>query len=408
MRRDTHFDIGNIFEECEGARSQPYRVFRTLSATVLSCVLASCGFVTSDDGVVAEEAAASVAATDPVAAGETLLIAEAAAQRDGSAPTATRPSGTTTTSTSTPTSTASKPTTTTTTTAKPPTTTATPATPTTTPNPTTPVVTTAVKINSIDEIVADMAQMNEGALFGVNPAFGFARGPGYVMMGNDPRSLNTPSWFDRSVPGVPLTQYWNAINPWFVFFEGVGNSASNSRVHLRNYKAFWKSRADGQWRLWAHKNEFDGQACYQGGNYSGCAGGDSGRRAEPEGGQSFKLPAGMNYHGWFASGPLEINGPDIAAVFVTMQIRLAVDNPAQGDDRQQARYLAHIGADYYPSVNGGSFGAAANPGVGVSRSKYLTNQWRAVSMTTFSDVGQQEPGGGITRSNFVANPPPLD
>jgi hypothetical protein len=29
-------------------------------------------------------------------------------------------------------------------------------------------------------------------------------------------------------------------------------------------------------------------------------------------------------------------------------------------------------------------------------------------MSTFSDVGKQEPGGGVTAAQMKANPPPLD
>lgn len=382
MRRKTHTNTSNLLEECEDGVCQSSRSIHMLTAAMLSCAIASCGFISSDGGAV-EAAPVTAASTEPPVSSEAVLLAESAVGRadvQSTLAAATTPSKPPATATTVPAASAS------------------------TPLPQTAVV----KINSVAEVIGDMAQMNDGALAGVNPAFGFARGPGYVMMGNDPRLTNTPSWFDRSVPGVGLTQYWNAINPYFVMFEGVGNASTNTRVHLRDYKAYWKSRADGEWRLWGHRNQFDGQACSQGGNYAGCAGGDSGRRAEPDGGQSFMLPAGMNYHGWWATGPVGINGPDIAAVFVTMQVRLTVDSPARPDDRSSARYLGQVGADYYPYLGGSSFGVVANPGVGISRSKYLTNQWRSVSMTTFRDVGQQEPGGGISRLEFMAKPPPLD
>jgi hypothetical protein len=278
----------------------------------------------------------------------------------------------------------------------------------TTAAPAAPTTPTSTKINSVDEVINDMAMLNEGPLLGVNQSYGFAKGPGFVMMGNDPRLTNTPAWFDRSIPGIGLTTYWGAIIPWFVMFEGVGNTATNSRIHIRNLKMYWKSKSDGAWRVWGSMTDAGGSYCAQGGNYAGCTGGDIIKRREADGGYSVRMVPGMNFHGWWNDGLVSINGPDIAAVFVTMQHRLVVDDAARGDDRAAAKYLVHVGADYYPSATSGSFGLAANPGVGVSRSKYATSNWRAVSMLTFSDVGSQEPGGGITRAQFLASPPPLE
>jgi hypothetical protein len=264
----------------------------------------------------------------------------------------------------------------------------------------------SLKLNSVQEIENDMRMLNEGALLGVNPSFGFAKGPGYVVMGNTPRGTNTPGWFKRAEHSLRRPDYWNAILPWFVLFEGVGNEATNTRIQIRNLKAFYKSKADGQWKLWGVSNDYGGSNCPQGSNYAACTG-PSDKRAEPDGGVSFRPIPGMNFHGWWQLGRMPINPTDVAAVFVTAQTRLIQDTGSRPADRHKAKYLVHIGADYYPTPTY-VFGSQAAPGVGLSRSKYITQDWRPVNFMTFSDVGIQEPGGGIALANVRAAPPPLD
>ncbi len=48
------------------------------------------------------------------------------------------------------------------------------------------------------------------------------------------------------------------------------------------------------------------------------------------------------------------------------------------------------------------------PGVGVSRAKLVTKDWRSFNFMTFSDVGNQDPGGGISEAEMRNNPPPLE
>ena len=70
-----------------------------------------------------------------------------------------------------------------------------------------------------------------------------------------------------------------------------------------------------------------------------------------------------------------------------------------------------VGADYYPtaSTQVSEFAPSYfNPGVGVSRSKLVANEWRAFNMATIN-VGMQDPGGAaISEDAFRAAPPPLD
>jgi hypothetical protein len=96
---------------------------------------------------------------------------------------------------------------------------------------------------------------------------------------------------------------------------------------------------------------------------------------------------------------------------VTLQARLIPDRSERPDDRQQARLLIQIGADYYPDRNTpvSAFAPASyNPGVGVSRAKRVTDTWSAFNFATI-DVGVQDPGGAaISVAEFRSAPPPLE
>jgi hypothetical protein len=251
-------------------------------------------------------------------------------------------------------------------------------------------------------MIDDMRLMNDTALKNVNPVYGWAHGPGYVQMGNDPRGINTPSWWQSSNPSLVNGNYLTHLLPWAVMFEGVGNNAWNTRVQIRNLRAFVLSKSSGQWRQSHSADRLDGHYCPQDGNYYGCSTGLD-ERAEASGGASIKPQPGMNVHGWFG-GRGAIDGPDVGAVVVTFESRLVLDDPQGPDDRASAKYLFHVGADYYP----GDTQTVLMPSVAISRSKLISSDWKAFNMTTFSDVGSQEPGGGITQAQLRANPPPIN
>lgn len=259
-------------------------------------------------------------------------------------------------------------------------------------------------VNSLDTIVNDMALLNDLKLIGVNPNYGFSKGPGFNVMGNNPSGANLPSWYLSSYPEMAQTGYWKSIIPWFVLFEGEGNSATNTRIQLRNMKLYILSRSTNQWSEIVSEQDMGGEFCPHGSNYLHCTGGDNKRSESDGGGVSIKPMAGHDYHGWYG-GRTAITGADIKAVFVTLQGRLLVDSPTNADDRDNARYLFDVGADYYPEMGPSQIYL---PGVGVSRAKLITNDWRSFNFMTLSDVGNQEPGGGISQAEMRSNPPPLE
>ncbi len=233
----------------------------------------------------------------------------------------------------------------------------------------------------IDALVGDMREMNDHPLKNVNRKYGFSRGPGYVLAGVDSGG-------------------WNYVLPWFVTFEGEGNSARNTRIEMRNLRMFIRTDG-GEWKRLIDVDSYDGIECEQHGNYYNCP---QVARVEEHDNSASSLPIpGLNMHGWWDSR-VRIDGHDIDAMVVSLEARLVVNDENRGDDRGNAKYLVHVGADYYPSDAPPSGRLVP---VGVSRAKMVTSEWQTFGLTTLNDVGKQEPGGGISESELRANPPPF-
>ena len=261
-------------------------------------------------------------------------------------------------------------------------------------------------VNSVQEIVNDMKLYNEGELAGVDKGNGWASGPGYVIMGNIPRGTNTPSYWKPANTHFKSSATWNAVIPWLVVFDGVGNGATNTRVQMRNIKLYMKRKSTNRWEVIINQP-------ISGEDYPKSLQGDQTTRAdiryEADGSRSLK-PNGRNrvFHGW--GSPINFDAWDLKALVTTVQARLVVDNPARPDDRSRAKFLIHVGADYYPETStrvAATAPAYYFPGVGVSRAKYVRNEWRAFNFSTI-DAGKPEPGGSISTQELINNPPPLE
>lgn len=261
-------------------------------------------------------------------------------------------------------------------------------------------------VNSVQTIIDDMRLYNEGELAGVNKSMGWASGPGYVVMGNIPRGSNTPGYWNPSNTQFKTSATWNAVIPWLVVFDGVGNRATNTRVQIKPIKLYMKRKSNNRWELIVN-------APVSGEDYPKSLQGSDTTRPNlynnADGTRSLK-PNGRDrvFHGW---GHVKgFDAWDLKALVVTTQARLIVDNPARADDRHLAKYLIHVGADYYPEA-----GTRVNetapayyfPGVGLSRAKYVQNNWRAFNFATI-DAGKPEPGGSIPTQELRDNPPPLE
>jgi hypothetical protein len=264
--------------------------------------------------------------------------------------------------------------------------------------------TASATVNSIETIIDDMRLPNDLVLRGYEQQkVGWYVGPGNNQLGNDPRTSNSPDWFKNAYPWLINDTYMNRLLPWAVIFDGVGHSATNTRVQLRNMVAYYKSRATGQWVSIGESAGLDGYSTPKSNLFNGSIAED--KRTNADGSVEIKPPSDINFawHGWWQKGRAPIPGSDIAALYVSLQARLVVDNPALPDDRAAARLLVWAGSDYY----GESSWTVPNPGAASSRIKRVTNSWQAFSATTLTDVGAQEPGGGITSAQLRAAPPPI-
>ena len=215
----------------------------------------------------------------------------------------------------------------------------------------------------------------------------------YVMMGNKPIASNTADWFSGGRHLFP--GWWQSIIAWLVLAEAVGNAGA-PRLNLRRLR-LWLMMQDA-WTQIIDADKFGGHRQRQNGNYYGGSMTPD-WRTEDDGSVSMSLIAGLNWHGY--SGVAKLPDPSaIQAVHAKIDGRLIGDP----DEIARSRWMLDCAADYYP--NGAAPDVVA-PAVAISRGRLLTDEWQTISMTTFSDAGVQDPGGGITTADFRSNPPPL-
>lgn len=261
-------------------------------------------------------------------------------------------------------------------------------------------------VNSLDTIVADMRNRNDFPLKGYeDKTAGWYVGPGQVQLGNVPNLSNAPAYWLKHHP-LRRGQVLKAILPWIVLFDGTAHASSNTRVHFRNLRLFTRSRMTKQWTQLGASPGVSGYNTPKSNLFGGTEA--ENKRGNSDGTVEIKPPMNRNlaWHGWWNNARLPINPDDIEAVFATVQARLTVDNPALPDDRSKSQLGVHVGTDYY--VDAKTNWDIVAPGVGVSRVKRVTEHWQAFNLMTFSDVGAQDPGGGISEATFRADPPPLE
>jgi hypothetical protein len=119
-------------------------------------------------------------------------------------------------------------------------------------------------------------------------------------------------------------------------------------------------------------------------------------RHEADGSVSVTAGGGYNFHFWPTDGRVNIDPSDVGGVFITVEARLIVDDPAKPDDRARARYLLSVGADYWLSRSAKWDHFKTNDAVGLGRFKYLRVNWQAFNCAT------------LTARELRRNPPPLE
>lgn len=229
--------------------------------------------------------------------------------------------------------------------------------------------------NTVDLVIADMTGPHEARPRGVPDNQGWATTP-RVGMGNNPGN-------------------WRAMIAWGQLYEPVaGNPATNTRVQIRDLKAYYLSRSDNRWHLWQASRRVEGAAYVE--DFAEDKNIPANLRTEPDGSVSVvPAGAGYNFHFW-NPGRTPIDSNDIVGVFTTVQARLVVDDPDQPDDRVQARLILSVGADYWATMEAEWNYWTTNADIGIGKFKWVTTQWQPFNMHT------------MTPEELRENPPPLN
>ncbi|RUT00376.1 hypothetical protein DSM106972_075040 [Dulcicalothrix desertica PCC 7102] len=216
-------------------------------------------------------------------------------------------------------------------------------------------------INSVTTIISDMQAPQDAYPHGVPKHYSWANGA-EIGMGNDPKNFK-------------------AMMTWGQLYEAEqGNPATNTRVQIRNIKAYYLSKQDNQWRLLQSSKGVEGAAYRE--DFAGDANKPADVRSESDGTISAKAGGGHNYHFWTTGGRASINPNDIGGIFTTIEARLILDDPNKLDDRETARYLLNVGGDYWLDLSAGWDNFKTNGGIATGRFKYVTTDWQAFNMTT--------------------------
>jgi hypothetical protein len=228
--------------------------------------------------------------------------------------------------------------------------------------------------NWIATIIDDMKPFHEGMPHGVPKSYGWASAP-RIGMGNNPQSSK-------------------AMIAWGQLYEAAeGNPAANSRVQIKDIKAYMLSKTDNKWHLLQSSTAVEGAAYLE--NFANDTSKSADIRSEQDGSISAKAGNGYNFHFWCTTGRVEINPYDVAGMFTTVQARLGLDNTGGQDDRSQARYLLSMGGDYWPDLNSEWSERDTIGDIAIGKFKYVTQDWKAFNMSTLSP------------EQIRQNPPPL-
>ncbi|WP_413578143.1 hypothetical protein ACLVWU_06330 [Bdellovibrio sp. HCB290] len=268
------------------------------------------------------------------------------------------------------------------------------ATPTVTPTPTptvsptvSPTVTPSPNPTMAAIVAGQTATSHEAVIPDIQ--YEWQRKPGIIMQ--SPSGADIPSWFEHSKP-----EWCYILNSWLQVFEAEGNTAKNTRVQYRNMKIYVLSQATRKWSLL--KNDVSPYTDTW--KYPFTFASSNGTRVESSGGLSFKPKYPLFAHGYGTHST--IVPQDIRAVFVSMDTRLVLENASGADDRNVAKYLVNVGADYWPNAQAVNTSWSYAPGVGQGRFILATPDWRKAVMVV--------PNGryGSNMQEMIDNPPPLD
>lgn len=206
---------------------------------------------------------------------------------------------------------------------------------------------------------------------------------------------------------------WASINTWIEIEEAgspqSGCSASisrstNTRVEI-GYLHGWVLRNNGVWEKIGSVKQATGGNAIPGagilfeanrnctdpifGNTQQANPTSSIVRTEDSGYLSAKPRYYYRMHKWVPAKTIA-NPREIVAVFGQVYMRLVLEDPNGVDDRDKAKFVAHVGADIKDSNN------KYMSGTSVSKYKMITKDWQPISMLSY-----------IAREDLDKTPPPF-
>lgn len=208
--------------------------------------------------------------------------------------------------------------------------------------------------------------------------------------------------------GHYIPEWCEKILTWYQAFEAYGNTATNTRVQVRNLELYILDARTDEWVHTDSTRKPIADKWKRPFEQVDLAPGD---RDEPEGGHSVKPVYPHFFHGYGNDRTLYTPDPDpfpdsvlppepwfVKAVYVSMEFRLVVDDDTKPSDIAQARYVVNVGADYWPGY-GKPSGWPYAPGIGNGRLLLATDKWRTATMLV--------PNKQISSfADMLANPPP--
>ena len=243
-----------------------------------------------------------------------------------------------------------------------------------------------IKKFKIEQSIKQMRDLAPVPFDGVNYPWG--KGPGNVGIGNSLSFDNVPLWFSNSYPNFHHGERASFVLPWCVIGFGQGNTENEAKVEMRNWEMFF--RQNGVWTKVVDINTPTG-AFY--GKVSDNL--TSATEGDWDGTLPIKISKNTLFHGWaeFANVPQG----EIEAVACSVEMRVVKDSG------KQAIVTANIGADVYAANK--TLEGVPMVAIMINAPVLIKTDWTFLSTVTFSDVGNQEPGGGITSVDFRNNPP---
>jgi hypothetical protein len=214
-------------------------------------------------------------------------------------------------------------------------------------------------INSVETVIYDMQPPHEGLPHGVPKSYNWATKPRIGSVD----------------PGI-----FTAMTAWGQLYEASqGNPATNTRVQIRNIRAYYLSKTDKKWHLLQSSVRVEGAAYRE--DYAGDIHKAANVRYESDGSISVKAGNGYNFHFW-PPGRASIKPLDVMGMFTTVQARLVVDDVNKPDDRSKARYVLSQGGDYWLNLTARWDNWTTNKDFGIGKFKYVTTNWKAFNVIT--------------------------